>query len=421
MIFCAVWLFARKLPKRDGFGVRVGIISAPSFAFTIISILKGFSLYPPITTTWSFVKASCSFVCIIALEVVVILALWDTSTETALYCASSAYTLQNTAMSIDRIIHVGVLMQAGLVGSTFWDVVSVLCAWAVSFTCCEKLLASRFNQEGLQRVGNHSIALTLIAAILINIIFDLIIKDLAVYEIPWRYVVVISVIHLSICVGLLAAQYELLYNRQLHSDIQTMENVLSERQHQYEISRETIAAVNARMHDMRHLVLQDLTSDEASHVSRETLATVARQMEVYDHVLHTGNEALDTILSEKGLLCHRRKITLTCIADGTALGSMSAADIYTLFGTILQGAIDDNEVQAGTGVEADRRSISLVVKQAMGMVSIHEEHWRTREVASDEEARLQYLRMEQIVEYYGGTITARAERGAAQMDIMLPL
>jgi hypothetical protein len=41
----------------------------------------------------------------------------------------------------------------------------------------------------------------------------------------------------------------------------------------------------------------------------------------------SGNEALDTILSEKSLSCRRRGIAFSCIADGTALAHVSAADL----------------------------------------------------------------------------------------------
>ncbi len=67
-------------------------------------------------------------------------------------------------------------------------------------------------------------------------------------------------------------------------------------------------------------------------VDPAALADVAREVDVYDAAVHTGNEALDTILTEKSLVCQREGITLTCVADGSALDFMAPADIYALFG-----------------------------------------------------------------------------------------
>ena len=63
-------------------------------------------------------------------------------------------------------------------------------------------------------------------------------------------------------------------------------------------------------------------------VDREALNDIAREVNVSDSVVETGNEALDTILTEKSLACSQEGITLSCIADGAALGARLPSDIY---------------------------------------------------------------------------------------------
>jgi sensor histidine kinase regulating citrate/malate metabolism len=90
---------------------------------------------------------------------------------------------------------------------------------------------------------------------------------------------------------------------------------------------------------------------------------------VYDATVRTGNEALDTILTEKRLLCEGEGITLTCMADGHALDFLAPSELYALFGNAL-----DNAIEATRQVPEGGRSISLGVRRVGDMVSIHVEN-----------------------------------------------
>ena len=52
------------------------------------------------------------------------------------------------------------------------------------------------------------------------------------------------------------------------------------------------------------------------------LGDIAREVDVYDSTVRTGNEALDTILTEKSLMCSGEGIVLTVIANGAALDGL---------------------------------------------------------------------------------------------------
>jgi hypothetical protein len=53
---------------------------------------------------------------------------------------------------------------------------------------------------------------------------------------------------------------------------------------------------------------------------------IAKEVRVYDSTVSTGNDALDVILSEKSLVCERRGITLSCMADGSAISFMQPTE-----------------------------------------------------------------------------------------------
>lgn len=47
----------------------------------------------------------------------------------------------------------------------------------------------------------------------------------------------------------------------------------------------------------------------------------------------TGNDVLDLVLTEKGLLCDEYGIKMTCMIDALILGFMSVSDMNALFET----------------------------------------------------------------------------------------
>lgn len=86
--------------------------------------------------------------------------------------------------------------------------------------------------------------------------------------------------------------------------------------------------------------------------------------------MHTGNDALDAILSEKGLACEQSGIAFRCMADGAAVGFMASTDIYSLFGNAL-----DNAIEASRALErCEDRSISLTTRAVAGLLLVHVEN-----------------------------------------------
>lgn len=94
-------------------------------------------------------------------------------------------------------------------------------------------------------------------------------------------------------------------------------------------------------------------------------------------VLWMGYEMLvnRTLREEQALSAHllaeREHITMSVVADGHALDFMAEADIYALFGNILE-----NAVEASLKIsDPELRSIALVIKKTCGVVSIHQENY----------------------------------------------
>ena len=97
---------------------------------------------------------------------------------------------------------------------------------------------------------------------------------------------------------------------------------------------------------------------------------------IYDSMVETGNSTIDTVLTEKSLICERSQIVLTCIADGKCLDFMDTIDLYTIFGNLL-----DNAIECVRELEDPRkRIISISIFSRANFVFIQCENYYEREL-----------------------------------------
>ena len=133
---------------------------------------------------------------------------------------------------------------------------------------------------------------------------------------------------------------------------------------QYELSRENIDVINRKCHDLKHQVaaLRFIQEDAERNAFIDSLES---SVMIYDAILKTGNDVLDTVLTEKSLTCNQNGIVLSCMADGSLLDRMDAVDLYTLFGNAL-----DNAIEAVMKLKEEERFIDLHVEEKAGLIII---------------------------------------------------
>ena len=109
-------------------------------------------------------------------------------------------------------------------------------------------------------------------------------------------------------------------------------------QEQYELSKENIALINQKCHDLKHQIraIRSMNREEIDAYLNEMEDSV----EIYESIVKTGNEVLDTILTEKSLYCKERGITVSCVADGSQMGFINTIDLYAILGNALDNAIE---------------------------------------------------------------------------------
>ena len=434
-IVCAIYMFARRQPKRAHFRLRIAVVAMAAAIFAIAGTWVSTQMAPALFSTYEMETLFVLFSLVLLISVPVLMWLFEVSVWTALFCATGGYTLQNLASGLGATL-VLVWRESGATGAD--SVGAFALVWTVdtlaSFIPCYFLLVRRVEREGLEQVEDRNMFAMVVLVVLIVILFDITIKSLPAREIDFFLLLLLRVVHITVCAFVLFAEYEMLYGKRQQIDAAAMERLIADSERQYQLSRENIEAINIKCHDLKH---QSRTlREEGAAVSEEALGELEEAVGIYDSSVKTGNDALDVILTEKGLICEQSRITLSCIADGGCLARVSASDLYSLFGNAL-----DNAIEAVSKLpDTSKRSISLVVHESHGAAVIHLENYY------DGRSRLEFrdglpvttkrdssglldktnhgfgLRsMRMICERYGGTLTTSAEDGVFRLDVLIPM
>ena len=438
-VMIAACLFAHGQPTRPHPWRRAAAITAVVFAagmlapvFITLLQVPDVSNYHPGALEYGLGYAlvpmlvACSLFLLVTIPS--LLACFEISPWAAIFCATAGYSLQNLASGLGETVGL-VLIAAGVPG-----IVPGENAWLTAISCATTyavaylLFIGRIDSKGLEGQRNPAM-LAMIVVVMFGIIgFDLILKYVVTVSLPLSIVLCLRLFHVLICVFVIIAEVELVVVRQLSSEKAAAERLLAEQERQYQLSRENIEAINIKCHDLRHQIRSLATGDGT--VDKDVLESVAREVNVYDSKVRTGNDALDTILTEKSLLCEGRGITLTCVADGESLGFMAPADLYALFGNALDNAIEAVEHLD----DAARRSISLIVRRRAGTVTIHVENYydptaSAKSFKGDVPASTKgnplnhgfgKRSMKAIVERYGGTLAFSANGTTFCVDAVIP-
>ena len=412
-------LYASRLPLRMPL---TGRVAAVSFFFCAWTLLLAYVM--PIIMPGSGYAAAIVFTYGVALAAMLgfVVFLFEASPWTALFCCTAGYTTQNLASGLSSLLGNLLFPQGMGIGL---QVAKMIIPFAVVYLAVHVVLVSRIRRNGLELIQQR-VMLPMMAVVILAVIgFDVVIKEMWVSGVDVRITVSCRLVHLLLCVLVLAFEYEALYSRRLGEEVATIERIMEDEKAQYQLSRDTIEAINIKCHDIKHQI-RELGDGYA--VDPKAIDEMARKVSIYDAGIRTGNEPLDVILTEKSLACEREGITMGCIADGSALAHLDASDIYSLMGNAL-----DNAIEAARDVrDPSKRSISLVIRRRASMAVIHVENYFEGAVALNANGLVKTTKkdptahgygmksMRFIAERYGGTLHARTQGNVFHLNVILP-
>lgn len=355
-MFLALYISARKTPRRNGFWLRLLL------GFVIFSVLRyAYTTYVGVLFTgdvWRFTTMAY-YAAFIPLLAVVALCNWEMDFWSGLYCGSSAYCIQH-------IVNKGydILRRANLSGLEKPVIYLIYIALSLAVVGILWLVIKR---QKIHRIHIDSKPLLMLSMFVVvtTIMLDLLARYAIRGAQPLAYYIVnyYSIIAATI---ILAFQITLVSAKNKEWEINTLRSLLEEQEEQYHFEKSMIDTLNIKVHDIKHQ-MQDLDEENRLRLSEE----LSPVLEDYDARFRTENPALDVILTRKSFVCHEKGIHLTVLADGTTLDFMRGADVYALFGNIL-----DNAIEAAEKLEEnEKKVIKLFVERKGYFVHIHQENY----------------------------------------------
>lgn len=334
-------LVAYKMPKRDRFVIRV-IVSVTVICAAKL-LLDWFFIQGRPLSEVIFLNTFFSFV-LYALTCGGVAACFKCDFYGAVFCGTAGYCMQHISQRTDRIFKTLVLpspLHPAL------SAVILIAITALEYVGIFFALIRKQNYRGI--VVDNKIQLIIAAMVVVGTIF---VNTFAMWQTDDKYVKVYIMLF-SVFVGILGLmlEFNMLSRKTAERENAIITRINRESEENYKFEKSMIDLVNIKCHDLKHRIGISQQSEP------DTLDDVKEVVESYDSIFETGSKALDVVLVKKGRVCREKGIGLTCLADGKKLGFMKEADIYTLFGNMLDNAIEATDKV----VEEDKRIICLNV------------------------------------------------------------
>lgn len=405
------------LSHRKGFVTR--LVAAVALGFLIGGVIEHLSTMYLTDVSWFL---PVYYLCPLAVSYALVCITTVADLAERIYAISIAYLCQ----------HIGFCLSTTLVGDTPSAQVNLWLFTAAKWTihvlvyaAAYFLIIRRLPQQGRLRVTVRSACVTFAMVLLIALGLNYIYKTNA-HDSDLSYNIGLA-FDLCCCIFLLWIQLEQRRAFEFFTQFETERRLRLQSLEQYEHSRTNVALINQKCHDLKHQ-LAALRLEKDPSVREQGLQDMERAVLIYDAVAKTGNEVLDTVLTEKSLICEQDHISWTCMVDGALLGFMSAVDLYTLFGNAL-----DNAIESSRDIEdTEKRIVCVTVREQNGMVLIQIQNYYDHEIVSKDglpvttkpdadEHGFGLRSIESIAKRYDGLLDVSAQDGIFLLSVLLPL
>lgn len=349
-IFFAMLIILFFAKKRKLFPLRV-----------IVALIIGFPLY--YLPSLNFLSFNYSYDIVILICFVFGLLLYDEKIFPILFSCIGAWGIQHITWNIlgivyDLIPDVAALSDAVLI--TIYYVIFIAIYLLSLLVICKLKVRISFKK-------NQIFSFILAAIMIITTMY--LSQAITTWSIPIRlYTILVALLSLIIMVGYPYLSDLILKEKELHDEKTMLEQMLDLQAEQQKLSKEATDILNIKFHDMKHqlLMMRNMDEDERNRTSDE----IEKSIDIYTDIARTGNEAMDIVITQKSLICTSNNIRFTYILSGECITFMNKSDITSLYGNII-----DNAIEATKKEEGEYRLIKLKTYKQNGLILIQEENY----------------------------------------------
>lgn len=427
-LYIAEFLFMFPLKKRKLYPLRSALGAV---------VLLGIAAIPIPTDT--FFLSCAVFLLFFGLSLPILWFCYDEPFANILFCGMASYTCQHFAYEFTNLamyaVSWGVGPLLGMYSNSIINfskldktaVISVtlyLMCYLLSYWLMYALFGKRIKRNADMKIKSY-VLLALVGA---GLVTDIVISSVVTYFLSENtYGAAVNCItNMLCCLLLLAFQFNQLITKEALHELDIVRRMWQKEKEQYKVSRDNVDLINVKCHDMRHKVRSFMLD---KNLSVEDISEIEKSISIYDSTVKTGNEALDVILTEKSLQCTGNGIRFTCVADGTILAFMSESDIYSLFGNIM-----DNAIEATLKIpDVDGRTVGIKINSVGRFISINAKNTYSDELVFDERGLPLTTKADKdyhgfgmksisyLVEKYGGNLSIVAKDGVFDLNLLFPV
>lgn len=416
-------LFSSGLKRRKFFLLR---------ALAAFAVCFGLSFAFPVA--YNAIYCSFMFFVFFACTVLMQKLLFDDTWGNIIYCSMAAYTMQHMSYQLYDLVIVICGLNGGapldtygnglfFAGQNALTAVIGLFVYGLVYWLMYLLFASRLRKWDIMKLKTPSVMALAAVIVFIDIVFSAVVSYSSGDGFNRTHLIMLYVYNIVCCLLCFYMLFEMPLRKKLESEYETVNRLREKERQQYEMSKENINLINLKCHDLRHQIHQIGTR---AAISGETMDEIEKIVSIYDSGVKTENNALDVILTEKSLLCNSAGIRFSCIVDGKSLGFMEETDLYSLFGNIV-----DNAIEAVSDPGVEEKLISLTVKRSDGLVSVNVHNYYCGKLDFENGLPLTTKKnksyhgygmksIKRVVEKYGGELSVSGKGGIFNLNIVFP-
>lgn len=281
--------------------------------------------------------------------------------------------------------------------------------------------------DATYRIGPRQFTSALTLGLVFSGCYSMMVVNEWMWTLPEFYIIILFLVQFY-CVTLLYVQTELFKKSEMKKEMAAVNAMLYRRKQQYDLARQNVQLINRRCHELKRLVGELEKNGGVSEKSTAVLRQVEEAANIYDAVVKTGNDVLDTVLTDKSLLCESRGIKISCVADGPALSFMEAIDVYTVFNNILDMSMDN----VTNFADKEKRSIDILIYRRQKFLIINIMHPMFGTVVfrnglpaprnrSEEFTSFDLKAVRQVLRRYDGLLNCEERNGIFTYRIVIPV
>ena len=427
-LIIAELLFCFKLERRSYFWLRL-----PTALAVVVVLSRFFPI--PSALAQNALYISFMFFCIFAYTVFASKFLFKEEWLKIVFSMLAGYTVQHTAYELYNLVLIVMGINAnapmGSYGSdnvAFFEnpfaTVMYIAIYVATYFLAALIFGRKIESREKLKITNSYIFVLAVLLFVIDIILNAVIVYYIAADGNILYLSIVGIYNILCCIIVLFLMFEVATRRKLQDELGAVKLLRQREKEQYNISKTNIELINMKCHDLKH---QIRNIGASGSLNEQSVREMENLIQIYDSALRTGNAALDTIFMEKLLRCNKDGVRLSCIADGQKLNFMREYDIYSLFGNLI-----DNAIEAVLPLEESKRVISLSVRAVNNLLSVNLHNFYDNDlkfenglpVTTKPDKNYHGFGMksvEYICSQYGGDLSISTENNVFNINILFPI